>query len=199
DREWKGMVEGMVVFAGGRRTGGWAQAFKDLQERAKAARIPIFVVGVGSDRPQVKIEIVDLRVPQQVQPEDRFRAVVEVRGDGLPEKQVDVALELTHTKKGKDGKEEQLPIQLIEAENKADASQKRETIDLGKRLVLKPPQPAKFDRSTPPRLEAEFPIDAAVLAEAAGKNIKEGDYAKKKWEIAETKEGEFRFRALVPK
>ncbi|HZY85671.1 MAG TPA: hypothetical protein VFE78_12630 [Gemmataceae bacterium] len=199
NRELNGMVQGIVIFTDGRSTEGSPQAFKDLQERAKAARIPIFVVGVGSDRPQVKIEIVDLRVPQQVQPEDRFRAVVEVRGDGLPEKQIDVALELTHTKKGKGGKEEQLPILLIEPENKAAPSEKRETIDLGKRLLLKPPSPAKFDRSSPPRLEAEFPIDAATLAEAAGKNLKEGDYARKKWEIAETKEGEFRFRAIVPK
>src|SRR5262249_3047831 len=77
-RELTNMGQGMVVFTDGRSAEGSPKAFHALEQRARLAQIPIFVVAVGDDRPQVKIEVVDLRLPQQVQPEDKFRGVVEV-------------------------------------------------------------------------------------------------------------------------
>ncbi len=68
---------------------------------------------------------------------------------------------------------------------------------LPSKIVLRPPQPVKFDTGNPPRAEIQFPIDAAVLAAAAGVDLTKGALgAVHKWEIGETlPDSEFRFRA----
>ncbi len=217
NREMNNMVQGIVVFTDGRSTHGSATALAEIESRARSANIPIFVVGVGEERPQVKIEIVDLRVPPQVQPEDTFRVVGEVSGLGLPEKDFKAELEITYTKKGPNNKEESLDIVLVEAEEKGPAGTKpgeakpdtkkddkkpageRNEIVLGQKLVLQPTTPPKFDKGTPPRAEVEFVLSAATLAKAANIDLTSGSYAGKKWEIGETKEGELKLQLRIPK
>ena len=79
-------------------------------------------------------------------------------------------------------------------------------ISLGKTLKLLPVEPVKFDKSsTPPRVTAEFQIDAGSLARAKGIDLTIDQYRGIKWEINETKktEGkdgdEIRFVARIPK
>jgi hypothetical protein len=195
-REINNQLQGIVLFTDGRSTEGSAEAFQDLARRAREAKVPIFVVAVGEDRPHVRIDVEDLRVPEQIQPEDRFRAVVSVVGEGLAEKEFAISLDVAYVKKGMDGKEELLPLVVVEAEDKSNPSKKREEVVLGNGVTLLPEAPPKFDKSVPyPRAEVEFQIDAVALAKAAGKTL---DPAKK-WEIAETKDGELRFLARVPK
>jgi hypothetical protein len=200
NRELNGRVQGIVIITDGRSTEGSPRAFADITERAKTARIPIFVVGVGQERPQIKIDIVDLRVPEQVQPEDKFRAVVELQGEGLPDKPVKVFLDITHTIKDKSGKDVDLDLKLTEQVNTSNPEEKRTTLALNtKKLTLESPTPVTFDRSSPPRATVEFPIDALTLAKAAHIDLESGDAAGKKWELSETGEGELRFRVRVPR
>lgn len=199
-RELNGRVQGIVILTDGRSTEGSPKMFSETEALAKSARIPIFVVGVGQERPQVKIDIVDVRVPEQVQPEDKFRAVVELQGEGLPEKPVKVFLDITHTVKDKNGKDNDLDLSLTEQIDKNNPDEKRVKLPLGtKKLTLESPGPVKFDRSSPPRATVEFPIDAATLAKAAHVDLDSGDAAGKKWELTETGEGELRFRIRVPR
>jgi hypothetical protein len=200
NRELNGRVQGIVIISDGRSTEGSPKMFADLETRAKAAHIPIFVVGVGQERPQVKIDIVDLRVPEQVQPEDKFRAVVELQGEGLPEKPVKVFLDITHTAKDKNGKDVDLDLTLTEQVNTNNPEEKRVKLSLGtKKLTIEAPVPVMFDRSSPPRATVEFPIDAQTLAKAAHVDLESGDAAGKKWELSETGEGELRLRVRVPR
>jgi hypothetical protein len=215
NRELNNMVQGIIVVSDGRSTEGSPQAYRDIEARAKAAHIPVFVVGVGEERPHVKLEITDLRVPDLVQPEDKFRVVAEVTGEGLADQKVDVELKMGHVHKLPKGKtptgkdkdltkddEELLKISLIEAEDKNDPTRKRAELVLadGKPLVLKAAGQPVFDRGTPPRVTVEFPIDAAALAAAAGEDLTKGEFAGKKWEIAESaKDGEYRFVVRVPR
>ncbi|HWG44607.1 MAG TPA: hypothetical protein VN688_17655 [Gemmataceae bacterium] len=200
NRELNGRVQGLVLVTDGRSTEGSPKMFEDIEARAKAAHIPIFVVAVGEERPQVKIDIVDIRVPEQVQPEDKFRAVVELQGEGLPEKPVKVFLDVTYTKKNKSGKDEDLDITLTEQVNKNSPSEKREQMSLGtKKLTLEPSAPVQFDRSSPPRVTIDFPIDALALAKAAHIDLEAKGVAGRKWELSETGEGELRFRVRVPR
>jgi hypothetical protein len=200
NRELNGKVQGIVLFTDGRSTEGSRKAFDELEGRARAAHIPIFVVGLGEERPQVKIDIVDLRLPEQVQPEDKFRVVTEIQGDGLPEKPVPVFLDITYVKKVKGGKEELLDLTLTEAVDKNDPNKKRAVLPLGtKKLTLEPPAPVAFDHSTPPRVTVEFPIDAAALAAAAKVDLTAKDLEGKKWELSETGDGELRFQVRVPR
>jgi hypothetical protein len=195
NREVNSKVQGVILFTDGRSTASTGKDISDLEQRARSARIPVFVVGVGEERPQVRIEVVELRAPGQVQPEDKFRVIAEVYGEGLSEKEFEIALDATYTKKGKGNKEESLPITVVELEEQAKADKKREEISLGNKVTLRPTSPPKFDRSTPPRAEVEFLVDAKSLAQAAGVTLP----ADKKFEIGETKDGEFKFRARVPK
>ena len=82
-----------------------------------------------------------------------------------------------------------MDIIVVEAETKDNKGLKKEEINLGKKLTLQPIEPVKFDRSAPPRASVEFQFDAVSLARAAGKDLTSGDYAGKKWEIAESRRG----------
>ena len=192
-REMNQMTQGIVVFSDGRSTEGTLQALKDLEERATAARIPIFVVAVGEDRPKVKTEIVDLRVPGRVQPDDRFRVAVEVVGEGLAEKEFQAFLDITNVRKNQSGKEEFLDVAIEEAGSKGSKDKLR--INLGNKITLVAPV-GTYDKGNPPRAEVEFQVDALALAKAAGR---EADLTGKKWVLAETPDSEIRFVARVPR
>jgi hypothetical protein len=194
-KELGNMVQGIVVFTDGHSTEGSDLVYEDLERRAKAANIPIFVVGIGEDRLITKIEIVDTRGPLQVQPEDTFKIVGEVTGQGLDEQDVDVTLVIQNVKKGADGKEEELEITVVEGEDKTNPNKKREEKSLGKTIVLKPEKKATFDRGTPPRVQSEYVINAINLAKAAGIELEPA----RKWELGETKDSELRARQHVPK
>jgi hypothetical protein len=94
NREQGNLLQGIIVISDGRSTEGGPGAIKDLTERAKKAKVPIFVIAVGDDRPRVKLDIADLRLPKQVRPEDEFKAVVDVTGEGLSGQEVEVLLDV---------------------------------------------------------------------------------------------------------
>lgn len=217
-KELNNRVQGIIVFTDGRNTEGSPSAFRELESRARAARIPIFVVAVGEDRQKVKLEITDVRAPQQIQPEDKFRVRASLTGEGLAGEKLDVTLEIKHvkttkkvtiTKDPKTGKEtrneveseEELPIELIEAENQENPKSTREKIVLGNKILMKAPLDVILDKGVPARTEVEWTLDAAALALASEKKIDLTtlDYKTRKWEIGETKEdSEFRYIVRVP-
>jgi hypothetical protein len=211
NKEATNRLQGVIVVTDGRSNEGSPSSFRELEKRAADAKIPIFVVGVGEDRDKIKIEITDQRVPQAIQPEDRFRVATEVTGEGLGGQKLDLTLELTHVRtyrtkvKDKDGKlveeekEELLPIEIVERENPENPKATRAKIDLGTKLILKPTADVMLDKSNPPRAETDWQLDPVALASAANIDITQGDYSAKKWELGETKEdSEWRFVAKVP-
>jgi hypothetical protein len=197
DHELNNLVQGIVVFSDGHSTTESLEALEQLRQQAKTAKIPIFVVGVGKARRVVKIEIQGLLVPPTVRPDDKFRAVVEITGEGLPGKNLDVFLDIEHilTKRTKDdpkGKEEALDIVLIERIDKPEGKVDTEKLDRItlplKKLTLKPVKPAQLTHDSTPRCEVEFEIDAAILAEAAGVDlVNDPKYSGKKWELDVTR------------
>ncbi len=207
NKEINKMVQGIIVVTDGRNTSQTStQTLLKLEQQSRAHKIPIFVVGVGTERPQVRIDVVDLRAPKTIRPEDQFKAVVDVVGEGLPEQPANVTLEVSCVSKKGDGKEEPDDIRIQEFDPKGAKGKEKPVISLGKKpIVLQPIEPVKFDKNTPPRATAEFQIDAASLARAAGVDLSSEMYRGKKWEIVETTGGEgkvgteIRFVAKVPK
>ena len=189
-REMNKMVQGIIVVTDGRNTASFsAEDLVKLEERARSAKIPFFVVGVGTNRPQVRIEVVDLRTPKVIRPEDTFKAQLEGTAEGMPDQPANMVVDVVRVHTSKDGREDLLDIIVVEAETKDNKGLKKEEINLGKKLTLQPIEPVKFDRSAPPRASVEFQFDAVSLARAAGKDLTSGDYAQKKWEIAESRRG----------
>ncbi|HKB36683.1 MAG TPA: VWA domain-containing protein, partial [Gemmataceae bacterium] len=140
-REQGGQVQGIVVFTDGRRTEGSDKSMKDAVEAAKAADIPIFVVGVGKEIPKVSIDIVDLRVPPLIRPEDKFRVVVTVNGHDMPVNEpFELFLDITRKGETKDKKEITKDIELVGLDEKGNLLE-------DKKLTLKP-KPKKDDGVT---------------------------------------------------
>lgn len=211
NKEATSRLQGVIVITDGRSNEGSPSAYRELEKRSADSKIPIFVVGVGEDREKVRLEITDQRVPQAIQPEDKFRVATEVVGEGLPGQKLDLTLEVTHVRtfktkvKNKDGKmvdeerEELLPLEVIERENPDNPKATRSRLSLGNKVTLKPSVDATLDKSSPPRLESDWQLDAIALAAGAKVDLTSGSYAGKKWELVETKDdSEIRFVAKVP-
>ncbi len=182
------MVRGLVVISDGRSTEESAAALGLLREQARVANIPVIVVGVGEDRPLIRTEVVDLRAPGQIQPDDIFRVAVDVTGEGLAGQPVpEPILEIRHLRKLPGGKVEEREIEL------AQSSDPAAKFALGKLIRIKLPA-LSFDASTPSRATIETILDAPTLSKAAGKEPPPG---LEKWVLAETGDGNLAFTAVV--
>jgi hypothetical protein len=214
DRAKNSLVQGIVLFTDGKNTVQNLETIETIVERARAARIPVFMVGVGADRPIVRIDITNVRLPRTVRPDDVFKGVVEVVGMGLPDKEQEVFFDVSHVritrKKLADGAEEvkEEPLDILAVERDDKKSEKdRKVVNLteAKKLITLGPVKGKFDRSPIPKLDAEFPLDAKILAEAAGIKLDE-KFPGLKWELGTTETdpaglrySELRFVARTPK
>jgi hypothetical protein len=99
NRETGNMVQGIIVFSDGQSNLGTAgaltnPAIDDLRIRAKREQIPIFTVVIGSEHKSVNVRITDVQAPEQTPPDEGFKVIVEVDGDGLPGKKTPVELEI---------------------------------------------------------------------------------------------------------
>jgi hypothetical protein len=94
-KEINNLPQGIVLFTDCHSTEGGPQAFKDLSDRARRAKVPVFVVIVGENRDETRIEIVDARGPDKVRPEDPFPVSVDLTGVGItPGREVTVYLDV---------------------------------------------------------------------------------------------------------
>jgi hypothetical protein len=98
NRESNNLVQGLIVISDGRSTQYIAQAFDELRARARHAKVPIFTVVVGEHRQPISIRIADLQAPKQARPDDKLPVRVEVDGDGLPNQEKVVYLDVTSPK-----------------------------------------------------------------------------------------------------
>jgi hypothetical protein len=179
NRELKEPVQGLIIVTDGRSNLGSLDILPELKRKARENEIPIIIIGVGSNRPQARVEIVDIRLPKQIQPDDNFRIVTEVKGDGHGgDEIVGLTLEMTKLEIVKDPTrdadvEKPIEIALVEqrAPKKANVDVKPETdttepllvVPLGKKLLLQPFLPPSFDTSPRPRASVEYPVDATNL------------------------------------
>lgn len=196
-QERNNMVQGIVVFTDGKSTEGSLQAIRDAAVSARDAKIPIFVVAVGEDRPKVAIDIVDIRVPPLIRPEDKFRVVVSVNGHDMPSEPFDIFLDVTRISRDKQGRIVEENIELIKMDEKGQIIDKSE-FSIGKKITLGTAYAKEkpvFKPGNPPNAQVEFELDAATLARAAGTSAE----GLGKVGIAPDDDSEIRFRARVPK
>jgi hypothetical protein len=192
--EGNNMLQGIVVFTDGRSTEGSEQAIADVRERAKKANIPIFMVGVGEDRVRAKLELADVRVPEQIRPDDHFKMAVDLTGIGLEDKEVPFVLDVTRVVR-KGNKDEELPIQLIQTQSNGAPIGQPRTLPANKLTIPAKVLP-RFKPGNPPRAEVEYTIDPETLARAAGESLQGG-----RWELyVDPKSDEqLKFVARVPR
>lgn len=96
NRETGNMVQGVIVFSDGQSNlgSGSGAALEDLKARAKRENIPIFTVAVGSEQRSVSVRITDVQAPDQTPPDEGFKVIVEVDGEGLVGHKAQVFLEV---------------------------------------------------------------------------------------------------------
>jgi len=88
--ERSGPISGVVLFSDGGQNAGvdTAAAVRAAQE----AKIPIFTVGIGSDRRPANVRISDLVAPARAYPSDSFQITGYLQSEGLTDRTVNVEL-----------------------------------------------------------------------------------------------------------
>jgi len=124
--ERTGPIAGIVVFSDGSQNAGIDPAVAIAA--AKDAKIPIYTVGIGSDRRPSNVRISDLVAPARAYPGDSFQITGYLQSEGLSDRTV--AVELTSRPAGEENQK---------SEGKLEAS---ERVTLGGRGEV---VPVKFD------------------------------------------------------
>ena len=90
ERESGNPLAGVVVLTDGRSNAGLSP--KAIVPRVQDARIPIHVVGLGSERSPTNIELVEVDVPRRLYPGDRFALSAIVGSNGFEGRTVSVQI-----------------------------------------------------------------------------------------------------------
>ncbi|MEZ6118645.1 MAG: VWA domain-containing protein [Pirellulaceae bacterium] len=81
ERERGGPIAGVVVITDGAGNAGVNHAI--AADAAKQAQVPVFTVGIGSDRRPTNVRLVDLEAPRRVYPGDDFQLTAYVQAFGM--------------------------------------------------------------------------------------------------------------------
>ena len=166
-RESSTQPQGIIVVSDGRSTGFSTQAVEEVRK----SKVPIFAIGIGEYRQQVRISIDDVAVPQMIQPDMPFPVRVDVDGEGLADQEVTVTLKVYKPVPGEKDDDE------IREEPK-------------RKPDMELTQKVKFRPGDPPHAFAEFPFDPAKMPA----EFRKADSAK-----PELLDGKWVFIATVPK
>ncbi len=111
DRERGGPIAGIAVVTDGNSNRGID--YTVAMDAAKASGIPVFSVGIGSDRRPVNVRVVDLEAPPRVYPGDQFSLTGFLQSYGLKGRRVQVQL-FSQPEEGADEQflEEELTVPL---------------------------------------------------------------------------------------
>jgi hypothetical protein len=90
NKERSGPVAGIVLITDGGNNGGID--VKAASQLAQSAAIPVFTIGMGSDRRPVNARVVDLEAPKRVYPGDKFTMTGFVQSYGLEDRLVKIEL-----------------------------------------------------------------------------------------------------------
>ena len=90
NKERGGPVAGIALFTDGRENDG--VEYKVAVSLARLAEFPVYVVGLGSDKRPPNVQVVDLKAPERVYPEDRFTLTGFIQSNGLRGRTVEVKL-----------------------------------------------------------------------------------------------------------
>jgi hypothetical protein len=94
NREANSPVQGVIVVSDGRSNLGSDAALEELRARARKDRIPVFTVQVGEDRQPINIRLTDVQTPEQTPPDEKFVVRAEIDGEGLPDQEAKVFLDV---------------------------------------------------------------------------------------------------------
>ncbi len=90
NKERGGPIAGIVVMSDGGNNAGLDAGM--ATKAATVAGIPIYAIGLGSDRQSVNVRVVDLEAPKRVYPGDKFSLTGYIQAYGLEGRQVSVEL-----------------------------------------------------------------------------------------------------------
>ncbi|MEX2174441.1 MAG: vWA domain-containing protein [Pirellulaceae bacterium] len=90
DRERGGPIAGVVLMSDGGHNGG--SDYEVAAQAAQDALIPVFTVGLGSDKRPANLRVVDLEAPERVHPGDKFTLTGYVQAQGTNRTNVTVEL-----------------------------------------------------------------------------------------------------------
>ncbi|MCO6456296.1 MAG: VWA domain-containing protein [Pirellulaceae bacterium] len=90
NKERGGPIAGVVLISDGRENEG--SSYQVAAAAAQAASIPVHAVGMGSDKRQTNVRVVDLEAPERVYPGDKFQLSGYLQAFGMGDRLVTVEL-----------------------------------------------------------------------------------------------------------
>ncbi|MCH5377009.1 MAG: hypothetical protein JJ992_23840, partial [Planctomycetes bacterium] len=90
NKERGGPIAGVVMFSDGQQNTG--AEYSAATALARLAEIPVYTVGLGSDRRPLNVRVVDLEAPERVYPGDRFTLTGYIQASNFSGSLVDVRL-----------------------------------------------------------------------------------------------------------
>ncbi len=106
DKERDGPLAGLIVLTDGQHNAGATP--ESVIKVAQAAEVPIYPIGMGSEKQPRNVRLVDLEAPPRVYPGDRFNLTGYLQADGLSGRTVRVRL----TQRTLDDKPMDPPVEL---------------------------------------------------------------------------------------
>jgi hypothetical protein len=94
NRETSNPIQGVVVVSDGRSNLGSESAVEDLRAKARREKIPVFTMQIGEDRQPIAIRVADVQTPEQTPPDEKFVVRAEIDGEGLPDQETKVFLDV---------------------------------------------------------------------------------------------------------
>ncbi len=91
DKERDGPLAGIIVVTDGCHNAGVTP--ESVVAAAQAANVPLFPVGMGSEKSPRSVRVVDLELPPRVYPGDRFTVIGYLQANGLSGRTMDLSLE----------------------------------------------------------------------------------------------------------
>ena len=144
NKERGGPIAGIVMFSDGQQNTG--VEYTAGTALARVAEIPVYAVGLGSDRRPLNVRVVDLEAPERVYPGDRFTMTGYIQASNYSGRVIDARLTSYPT-----GATEQERIETVEAEEQVSLGREGEIVtvkfdvkpdEAGRRtyqLSIKPP------------------------------------------------------------
>jgi len=144
NKERGGPVAGIVVFTDGQQNEGVECAA--AMNVARLAEIPIYAIGLGSEKRPLNVRVVDLEAPERVYPGDRFTVTGYVQANGMQGRTVEVRLTSAPTGAAEDKK-----VDTLEEEDRVELGEEGDVVSVkfevtpqesGRRtyqLTVKPP------------------------------------------------------------
>lgn len=157
NKERGGPISGIAVFTDGQQNAGAECSVATTM--AQMAEIPIYTVGMGSEKRPLNVQVVDLDAPERVYPGDKFTVTGHIQATGLTSHSVEVQLSSAPT-----GAAESEKVETIEQEDRVQLDEDGKIVSIKFEVTPKESGRRTYKLEVKPPSRDSNPIDNVKTA-----------------------------------